>query len=143
MKKGINAYKKNKTEASVAYANPHQLIEMLLTAGIDNTTKAIGFIERKDYQNKGEHITKAIDIVNALQMSLSKDDDSIRNQLFDLYDFSLTSLSKASINMDPDLLSSVVDVLKSIREGWMSIPESERGEKADGVISSSISDSHK
>lgn len=142
MKKAITAYKKNQTDSSVAYADPHKLIEMLLTAAIDNTSKSIGFIGRKDFKNKGEHITKAMDIVAALQQSLSNDDNEIRNQLFDLYEFCLTSLSKGSIDMDTKVLDSVLDVLKKIREGWESIPASERGKKSNGVISSSISESH-
>ena len=55
----------------------------------------------------------------------------------------LESILKVNINSDLDLLDSVVDVIKSIREGWKSIPQNLRGDKSDGIINSSIADSHR
>ena len=142
MKKGINAYKKNSTESTVAYADPHKLIDMLLSAGIDNISKAIGHINRKEIQQKGECLTKAFDIIQALKQSLSEDDNEMRNNLFDLYEFAIESIMKGNLKSDVVVLEDVVGVLKSIREGWRSIPQNLRGNKTDGVISASISESN-
>lgn len=140
MNKAINAYKKSSIESNVAYSSPHKLIDLLLTAGIDNISKAIGFMKRNEIAKKGEHLSKALDIVQALQQSLSKDDNDIKNNLSDLYTFSVESLMRGNLNSDEELLLSVVNVLKSIREGWRTIPNEMRGEKSNGIISSSISE---
>jgi flagellar protein FliS len=143
MKKALNAYKTNSTASSIAYANPHQLIEMLLTATIDNLSKAKGCIGRGEIELKSNHLLKAFDISEALKSSLSDDKSEMSSNLSNLYDFSMESILKVNINSDLDLLDSVVDVIKSIREGWKSIPQNLRGEKSDGIINSSIADSHR
>jgi flagellar protein FliS len=143
MRKGINAYKKTSIESSVAYADAHQLIEMLLTAGINNIAKSIGHIDRGEQKEKGECLMKSFDIVQALKQSLSKDSNEIRDNLSDLYDYSIDNIMKGNLNSDIENLKSVSDVLKTIREGWRSIPQSERGKKSDGVITTSISDGYK
>lgn len=140
MKKALAAYKSNSTESSVAYADPHKLIDMLLSAAIENLSKSIGFIERKQIAEKGIHLTKAFDIVSALKQSLSEDKNDLRDKLEDLYEFSINSIIKSNLTSDIELIKSVTAVLTSIREGWRGIPVSERGKKANGVITSSISD---
>lgn len=142
MKKGINAYKKTSTDASIAYADPHKLIDMLLTAGIDNLSKAIGYINRGEIAKKGEVLSKAFDIVVALKQSLSEDDNDMRNNLFDLYEFCIESIMRGNLKSDPEKLNEVIDVLKSIREGWRGIPQDMRGAKGAGTINSSISEGH-
>ena len=72
MKKALAAYKSNSTESSVAYADPHKLIDMLLSAAIENLSKSIGFIERKQIAEKGIHLTKAFDIVSALTIIIGR-----------------------------------------------------------------------
>lgn len=143
MKKALNAYKTNSTASSVAYANPHQLIEMLLSAAIDNLSKAKGCIERGDIEKKSNHLLKSFDIIEALKSSLSKDKTEMTDNLNDLYSFCMDSVLKVNTKSDLELLDSVVDVIKSIREGWQSIPQKLRGEKSNGVITSSIAESHK
>jgi|JYMV01.1.fsa_nt_gi flagellar protein FliS len=142
MKKGINAYKKTSTDASIAYADPHKLIDMLLTAGIDNLSKAIGYIERNEISEKGRVLGKAFDIVVALKQSLSDEDNEMRNNLFDLYEFSIESIMRGNLKSDPEKLNEVIDILKSIREGWRGIPQELRGTKGSGTINSSISEGH-
>lgn len=143
MKKALDAYKTNSIESSIAYADPHKLIDMLLTAAIDNLSKSIGFIQRNEVSEKGVHLTKAFDIVSALKQSLSKDENDLRDKLEDLYDFCIDSIMRANLNSDVELISSITSVLNSIRDGWRGIPISERGKKADGVMTSSIADSVK
>lgn len=143
MKKALNAYKTNSTASSIAYANPHQLIEMLLTASIDNISKARGHIERKEIEDKSIHLLKAFDIIEALKTSLSDEKSEMTDNLNNLYDFCLESLLKINTKADTELLDSIVVIIKSIRDGWRSIPQNLRGEKSNGIINSSIADSHR
>ena len=143
MKKAINAYKTTGTQSSIAYANPHKLIDMLLTGAIDNLSQAKGHIDRDELGDKHAKLMKAFDIVEALKCSLAEENNDIKNQLFDLYSFCIDTLIAANLKSDNNLIDSVIEILSTIREGWRGIPKEMHGKKSSGITSSSIAEGNR
>jgi flagellar protein FliS len=81
-------------------------------------------IETQDLQGKGVAINKAIGIINGLNNSLNMDvKDSVASNLSDLYDFMLRRISEANMNNDVKAIDDVTGILRTIKEGWDSIPQ--------------------
>jgi len=123
--KGINAYKKGTLKQDVANADPHRLTLMLMQGALDKMAFAKGCIERKDYENKAGHITKATAIIVNLRDTLDLNiGGDVASNLFELYDYMVQRLVDANVKNDPSIMDEVIKLLSPIRDAWFSIPES-------------------
>eukprot|EP01026_Neomeris_dumetosa_P080845 TRINITY_DN90063_c1_g1_i2.p1 TRINITY_DN90063_c1_g1~~TRINITY_DN90063_c1_g1_i2.p1 ORF type:complete len:130 (-),score=20.31 TRINITY_DN90063_c1_g1_i2:57-446(-) len=68
--KGINAYKKGNLKQDISTADPHKITLMLMQGALDRMAYAKGCIERKDFEGKSEHLSRASAIVMNLRDTL-------------------------------------------------------------------------
>lgn len=117
-----NQYKSIEIQTRVETASPHELIEMLLQGARSHIATAQGNIQRKQIKEKGEHIGKAISIIDGLKMSLNHEQGGeIADNLLKLYDYLQSMLLKANLNNDEDLLAQANVLLSEVHQAWQSI----------------------
>jgi len=74
-------------------------------------------IANKDYKSKNLYITKAINIIDELQVTLDMKYDISQN-LASLYEFFKQRLVLASMRLDQDVLQEVIDMVTDLRDTW-------------------------
>lgn len=117
-----NQYKSIELQTRIETASPHELIELLLQGARSHIATAQGNIQRKLIKEKGEHIGKAISIIEGLKISLNHEKGAeISTNLEQLYDYIQRILLKANLNNDPDLLAQANILLAEIHQAWQSI----------------------
>ncbi|CAM2797600.1 flagellar export chaperone FliS [Legionella worsleiensis] len=117
-----NQYKSIELQTRVDTASPHELIDLLLQGARSHIATAQGNIQRNQIKDKGEHIGKAISIVEGLKTSLNKDQGGeIAENLLKIYDYIQNILLKANLNNDEDLLAHSNMLLAEIHQAWQSI----------------------
>jgi flagellar protein FliS len=112
-------------ETGVAAADPHRLILMLLDGALLAIAKARSAMQQGQIAEKGEAISRAIDIVsNGLRASLHfSEDDSLAVRLAALYDYMLARLLHANMHNDQAALNEVGRLLGEIKTAWEEIAD--------------------
>jgi flagellar protein FliS len=127
--KGINAYKKGTLKQDIANADPHRLTLMLMQGALDKMATAKGCIERKDYEHKAEHITKATAIIVNLRDTLDMEaGGDFSEKLYALYDYMVERLLDANVKNDATIITEVMELFAPIKDAWLQIPESAKQE---------------
>jgi flagellar protein FliS len=111
----INSY----FESQVLSADPMQLIEILYRAAIDSIDSARMHLQTGDIVLRTRSITKALEILNELAISLDvKNGGDIARSLSELYDYCARLLLAANASqIDPPLVE-VKKLLGTLLEGW-------------------------
>lgn len=121
-KHASNQYKSIELQTRIDTASPHELIELLLQGARTHIATAQGNIQRNQIKEKGEHIGKALSIIEGLKMSLNHEQGgSIAENLLKLYDYIQHILLKANLNNDEDLLAQSNLLLAEVHQAWQSI----------------------
>ena len=127
----LRQYQQVNTQASVAYASPHRLIQMLMEGALERIAVAKGCIQRQDIAAKGEQIGKAIDIIGGLRDGLNPDaGGEIAANLDALYDFMQRRLVEANLRSDAAMLDEVAGLLRPVKEAWDAIGGTANAEDA-------------
>ncbi len=114
----LDAYMKN----SVQTASPLQQVILLYDKAIFSMKSAKENIGTGDIRSKIENITKASDIVRALDSALDFDKGGeIAQNLHMLYDFILTQLPIVHARNDQKLLDDLIEIMENLKEGWEGI----------------------
>jgi len=118
----LNQYKSIELQTRIDTASPHELIELLLQGARSHIATAQGNIQRNQIKEKGEHIGKALSIIEGLKLSLNHDHGGlIAENLMKLYDYIQHILLKANINNDEDLLAQSNLLLSEVHQAWQAI----------------------
>lgn len=122
--KGLKAYQQVNTQTSITDADPHRLIQLLYNGALERINMAKARMLAKDFEGKGKLITKAIEIIGGLRgfLDFEKGGD-LAVRLESLYDYMERTLFEANARNDVSKLDEVVDLLRSIKEGWDGIRE--------------------
>ncbi len=117
------AYAKVGVETGVAAASPHQLILMLFDGALLALATASHAIQQGQIAERGQAISKAIDIIsNGLKVSLSADDTSgLAEKLAALYDYMASRLLTANLKSDKKIIVEVSGLLRELRGAWEEI----------------------
>ena len=106
------------------FANPHQLVAMLIDGAVERVVQARGAMERGMTARKGERIGKAIGIVDSLRASLDHDlGGEVSRNLEALYDYVVRRLLHANLRNDAGALDEALRLLKEIKSGWDGIAD--------------------
>lgn len=120
--KVLDQYKAIDIKTRVNTANPHELINLLLQGARTNIATAQGNISRNQIQEKGEHLSKALNIIAGLKSSLNKEEGGeIAANLLQLYEYIELLLLKANLHNDTELLVQANGLLAQIHEAWQAI----------------------
>ena len=110
----------------VMTAGPVDLIVMLYDALKKNIVLGKRGIMKKDISGAHKHLIKAqmilTELINSLDMSYQ-----ISEELLDLYEFALRSLTEANLHKDIEPLDPVIEMVDSIRDAWKEISAANRG----------------
>ena len=115
-----NQYFANKyQETNVSTSTPVRLVVMLYDAAICSLEEARGYMERKDISGRSRAINKCSSIISELQASLNmREGGDIASSLSRLYDYMKTTMLRASIEQNPDLIVEISGLLENLRSAW-------------------------
>jgi len=132
---GLQAYQRVNTQTSITDADPHRLIQLLYNGAIERINMAKARMQAKDYAGKGQLISKAIEIIGGLRSFLDfEKGGELSAQLEALYDYMERTLLQASAKNDPAKLDEVLDLLRSVKEGWDGIRQEVVGQQAQQAV---------
>ncbi len=131
MKNTLDQYRQTGALAEVSVASPWRVIQMLLENALDRVAMARGAMKQGNISKKGEHISKAMTIIEGLRAVLDHEKGGeLAGRLDDLYEYISRQLLQANVNDDPILLDEVSDLIREIKSGWDAIPEEQRAHPA-------------
>ena len=125
------------TQSGVAEASPHRLIRMLLDGALDKIARARGAMQRKEYAEKGNHITSAGSIIIGLRSSLDLEaGGELAANLDRLYEYMFRRLMEAHAQNDEAALDEVASLVREIKSGWDALPQeiTDGGEVAKSMV---------
>jgi flagellar protein FliS len=115
---GIGAYQ----EAAVTTQTRGRLIVLLYEGAIKFLKLSVQEIQNGNWAAKGQHITKATDIINDLNNSLDMEvGGEVASNLRKLYSFMIRHLGQANMKRDAKMVQEVISILEELNEGWKAI----------------------
>nr|WP_294865059.1 flagellar export chaperone FliS [uncultured Pseudogulbenkiania sp.] len=109
-------------EAQTATASPVQLVLVLFDGLLEELARARGHLEGQRFEQKGDSITKCINILNGLSSALDfESGGEVVTDLARLYDYCAFRLYHASVELDVVALDEVVGLLGTLKGGWMGV----------------------
>ncbi|THB69807.1 MAG: flagellar export chaperone FliS [Gammaproteobacteria bacterium] len=129
-------YKEIDTYSGTAYADPHQLIQMLMQGVVDKISIAKAAMQENNVGIKGENVSKAVSILDGLKASLDAEKGGdIATNLNDLYDYMQRALVEANLSNNEKKLDEVISLMVEIKDAWGAIPVDVREEHAKKMAS--------
>lgn len=118
----LAAYQSVSAHGSVAQADPHRLVQMLLDGIAERLTTARGCIERGELVRKAKLLHSCITLIAELRGSLNMaDGGEIAQNLSSLYDYMIRQLLLANVETDAGKVTEVLGLLNNIRDAWIAI----------------------
>jgi flagellar protein FliS len=91
----------------------------MLDSVLGRIAEATGHLERGEVAAKGEKISKALGIIEALMLGLDKErGGELALNLERLYDYASRTLLRAHLENRSDLLKEVTSLVREIKLGW-------------------------
>ncbi|MBQ9274593.1 MAG: flagellar export chaperone FliS [Succinivibrio sp.] len=135
--RNLRAYKKTNLEAELSVADPHRIIQMMFEGLLQRLSQAKGAIERKDFAYKSDRISKAVGIINGLQMSLDRSKDpELGDRMSALYTYMKERLNVATTTLETAPIDEVIKLVMPIKQAWDSIPENIKQETNAKILQS-------
>ena len=75
-------------------------------------------MEKANYETSANHLTRVLDIIHELMVSINLDYQPIATNLFSLYSYTSQRVLDASLRNDPAILEEVIRMLKDLRSAW-------------------------
>ena len=125
MRSAIKMYNHMNAQTQLTDASPHKVIQLLMAGAIDRLIKVSAMMEN---QTPGYHdmLSNSIDIILALNSALDMEKGGdISLNLNALYDYMQLQLVHANIEKDHTKVDEVIDLIKTIKDGWDQISDQE------------------
>ncbi len=120
----LASYQEMGAYVQVEEANGHELIRLLLETLSVRITEAKTCIQEDDIGEKITRLTKALNILDGLRMSLNiEKGGEIASNLDDLYDYMQRQLIQANAHNDIPILDEVKGLVEEIKSAWVLIPQ--------------------
>ena len=115
----LRAYQQLDVYSSLEDARPEQVIQVMLDTCLTRLAQAKGHMERGEISAKAEQISKALGIVEGLQLSLDMEaGGELATNLNNLYDYMARTLLQANLQGQPELLDEVAGLLVEVKSAW-------------------------
>ena len=112
----LNSYQENQIYEGI---DPRKLILMLYDGALLRIAKAKQGVIEKNCQKRGENLGKAIAIINELNASLDKNNETEEIKFLQgLYNAILAELPKASFANDTKILDRAFSYIKNLKKVW-------------------------
>lgn len=119
----LASYQEMGAYGQVEQANGHELIKLLLETLEVRVNEAKACIVQGDITEKIMKLTKALNILDGLRMSLNiEEGGEIAANLDDLYDYMQRQLIQANAHNDLEILDEVKGLVQEILSAWVLIP---------------------
>lgn len=106
-------------ESQTSSASPVQLVLVLFGGLMDELARAKGHIQHQRYEQKGESISKCINILNGLSSALDfEQGGDVVTDLARLYDYCIYRLYNGSVHLDTEAIDEVISLLSTLKGGW-------------------------
>jgi flagellar secretion chaperone FliS len=106
-------------QTQAATVDSGTLLLMLYQGTIDFLQQAQESLTRNDMGEKGRYVMKALAVISELLVSLDfKAGGEVAQNLEQLYLFMLDQITVANVSNDPKPLTRVIELLKTLKEGW-------------------------
>ncbi|WP_421219778.1 lateral flagellar export chaperone LafC [Aeromonas enteropelogenes] len=116
---GYDAYQFAATQAKAASADPHQLVLMLMDGLLDEIARAEGHILAKQFERKGQAISKCLQILGGLDSALDMEKGGeLAANLHRLYDYCGQKLFEISVSNNVVGFAEVRSILGELKDGW-------------------------
>ncbi|SDK06327.1 flagellar protein FliS [Ferrimonas sediminum] len=123
MRGSLKAYRQVSVDSQKAEASPHKVVQLLLGGSIDKLIQSKLAIETNQVAKKGELMGRSMEIITHLKASLDREQGGeIAANLASLYEYVLRRIAEANAGNDSGIVDEVVDLLKTVKEGWDAIP---------------------
>lgn len=123
----INQYTNLDLKTRIEGSSPHELVHLLFQGARKHIATAQGHMLRKEIAPKGEHISKAIDVIEGLKTSLNHEKGGELSQnLAQLYDYIQKLLFDANSSNNDSLLTEANILLAQIHDAWQQLPEANK-----------------
>ena len=128
----LAAYQSISAHGSVAGADPHRLVLMLMDGTLERLAIARGCMERRgrgDVGRKAQLLTQCVSMISELRggLNLEQGGELARN-LSDLYEYMTRQLLRANADNNAGYITEVQGLLGEIRSAWIAIgPEVRAG----------------
>ncbi|MBO1352258.1 MAG: flagellar export chaperone FliS [Hormoscilla sp. GUM202] len=124
--RGIRAYNRTSKEVQLIASDPHQVILLLMKGAQERMLRAKSSISRNDIEGKHQNLTRAVEIISALQNGINMDvNPEISNNFYELYDYMMRRLNLANGTRNSEIVDEIYELLRPIVEAWESMPEEE------------------
>jgi flagellar protein FliS len=115
---GIAAYQ----ETAIGTQSKGRLIVMLYDGAIKFMKLAVKEMEAGDHAAKGQHISRALDIISELNAVLDMEaGGDIAENLRRIYLFMSRQLRQANVKRDPQMVREVITLMEELNESWKAI----------------------
>lgn len=116
----LKQYRQLGLETQINNASPHKLIQLLMEGVLERLIGAHQAMSKGDVATKGALIGKAMGIISGLRSSLNMDvpNSDLPERLDSLYDYMGRRLLEASAQNNLEILSEVIDLMKTVKSGW-------------------------
>ncbi|MBV4366376.1 flagellar export chaperone FliS [Erwinia sp. BNK-24-b] len=120
---GAQLYRKVGLESSVLGASQQQLTTLLFDGALSALVRARLFMQDGQIENKGNAISKAINIIeNGLKVGLiDESGDELAANLLALYDYMIRRLLQGNLQNDVAAVQEVEDLLRNIADAWKEV----------------------
>ena len=106
-------------ETAVMSASPEKLVSMLFAGARSNVTKARYFLESGKVAERGQCISKALDIINAgLRASVDESQGEVAKSLVLSYELMAHHLLLANMQSSVEHLDIVLNMLNDLGTAW-------------------------
>jgi flagellar protein FliS len=119
----VKNYKKEALKTQVAGADRYEIIQMLMAGAVERLVYAKVAIEKRQFEAKAEHISRASAIIEALRGCLDFEvGGEVTENLYALYSYMIDRLVDATIQNNSAHVEEVSNLLKEIKSAWDAIP---------------------
>ena len=131
-KSSLAAYHSVSVHGSVANADPHRLVQMLMDAAAERLNSARSCIERGEIARKAKLLHSCVTLVAELRGSLNlTEGGELAQNLSNLYEYMARQLLLANVQNDAGKINEVLTLLNEIRGAWIAIgPEVRKAQQA-------------
>jgi flagellar protein FliS len=121
-RKSLAAYQSVSAHGSVADADPHRLVQMLMDAAMERMNTARACIERDETARKARLLHSVVTLIAELRGSLNiRDGGPLAQNLSALYDYMARQILMANVQNDVSKITEVMSLLTEIRTAWVAI----------------------
>ncbi len=122
MNSHLRVYRQQQVQHEVQQASPVQLVVMLYDRAISLSGQSLLHMEKGQMKEKGMSLNQVIEILSELQRALNLEEGgTVAQNLDDLYTFLMKQVTVANLRNDPQPISTVLNVLEELREGWRGV----------------------